>query len=99
MASIDLDKMLVKIKNSQWALADIDWDAAGLECGQEKVFSLGRIRVVDQHFNLAANLHALNAASDTGTLMHGCGNARHLAFGATRAKRAREKRNPPQPFR
>lgn len=31
MASIDLDKMLVKIKNSQWALADIDWDAPGRE--------------------------------------------------------------------
>lgn len=31
MASIDLDKMLAKIKNSQWALADIDWDAPGAE--------------------------------------------------------------------
>lgn len=31
MASIDLDKMLSKIKNSQWALADIDWDAPGAE--------------------------------------------------------------------
>ncbi|HVK99102.1 MAG TPA: hypothetical protein VM553_04785, partial [Dongiaceae bacterium] len=31
MAMIDLDKMLVKIKNSQWALADIDWDAPGAE--------------------------------------------------------------------
>lgn len=31
MASIDLEKMLVKIKNSQWALADIDWDAPGAE--------------------------------------------------------------------
>mgnify|MGYP003471703783 CR=1 FL=1 len=31
MALIDLDKMLVKIKNSQWALADIDWDAPGAE--------------------------------------------------------------------
>lgn len=31
MASIDLDKMLVKIKNSQWALADIDWDAPGAD--------------------------------------------------------------------
>ena len=28
MASIDLEKMLAKIKNSQWALADIDWEAA-----------------------------------------------------------------------
>ncbi len=27
MANIDLDKMLEKIKGSQWALADIDWDA------------------------------------------------------------------------
>jgi hypothetical protein len=27
----DLDKMLVKIKASQWALADIDWDAPGRE--------------------------------------------------------------------
>lgn len=31
MASIDLDKMLAKIKSSQWALADIDWDAPGAE--------------------------------------------------------------------
>lgn len=31
MASIDLEKMLAKIKNSQWALADIDWDAPGAE--------------------------------------------------------------------
>jgi len=31
MASIDLDKMLEKIKNSQWALADIDWEAPGVE--------------------------------------------------------------------
>lgn len=28
---IDLDKMLAKIKSSQWALADIDWDAPGAE--------------------------------------------------------------------
>lgn len=31
MASIDLDKMLEKIKSSQWALADFDWDAPGAE--------------------------------------------------------------------
>ncbi len=31
MASIDLDKMLDKIKGSQWALADIDWDAPGAD--------------------------------------------------------------------
>jgi hypothetical protein len=31
MASIDLDKILKKIKGSQWALADIDWDAPGIE--------------------------------------------------------------------
>ncbi len=31
MASIDLDHMLAKIKGSQWALADIDWDAPGAE--------------------------------------------------------------------
>lgn len=31
MASIDLDKMLEKIKSSQWALADIDWEAPGAE--------------------------------------------------------------------
>jgi hypothetical protein len=29
--AIDLDDMLVKIKNRQWALADIDWDAPGAE--------------------------------------------------------------------
>lgn len=31
MASIDLEKMLVKIKNTQWSLADIDWEAPGAE--------------------------------------------------------------------
>lgn len=31
MATINLDNMLVKIKNSQWALADIDWEAPGAE--------------------------------------------------------------------
>jgi hypothetical protein len=31
MASIDLDKMLQKVKNTQWALSDIDWDAPGAE--------------------------------------------------------------------
>ena len=31
MASIDLDKMLEKVKASQWALVDIDWDAPGAE--------------------------------------------------------------------
>ena len=28
---LDTEKMLAKIKNSQWALADIDWDAPGRE--------------------------------------------------------------------
>lgn len=31
MATIDLDKMLAKIKSSEWALADIDWDAPGAD--------------------------------------------------------------------
>jgi len=31
MASIDLDKMLAKVKKTQWSLADIDWDAPGAE--------------------------------------------------------------------
>ncbi len=31
MASIDLEKMLIKIKGSQWALADIDWQAPGAD--------------------------------------------------------------------
>ena len=31
MATIDLDKMLAKIKSSEWALAEIDWDAPGAE--------------------------------------------------------------------
>lgn len=31
MANIDLDKMLVRIKDSQWALADIDWEAPGAD--------------------------------------------------------------------
>lgn len=31
MAMIDLDKMLAKIKGSQWVLGDIDWEAPGAE--------------------------------------------------------------------
>jgi hypothetical protein len=31
MASIDLDKMLAKVKSTQWSLSDIDWDAPGAE--------------------------------------------------------------------
>ncbi len=31
MAKIDLDKMLEKVKNTQWALSDIDWDAPGAD--------------------------------------------------------------------
>ena len=31
MAKIDMDVMLDKIKDRQWALADIDWDAPGAE--------------------------------------------------------------------
>ena len=31
MATIDLDKMLAKIKSSEWALAEIDWDAPGAD--------------------------------------------------------------------
>ena len=31
MASIDLDKMLERIKSTQWSLSDIDWDAPGAE--------------------------------------------------------------------
>ncbi|RTL27137.1 MAG: ferritin-like domain-containing protein [Burkholderiales bacterium] len=31
MATIDLDQMLTKIKSSEWALAEIDWDAPGAE--------------------------------------------------------------------
>lgn len=31
MAMIDLDKMLEKVKASQWALADIDWEAPGAD--------------------------------------------------------------------
>ena len=29
--SIDMEVMLAKIKDRQWALADIDWDAPGAE--------------------------------------------------------------------
>ena len=32
---LELDKMLAKIKDSQWALADIDWDAPGRELVSE----------------------------------------------------------------
>ena len=31
MASIDLEKMLEKVKNTQWTLSDIDWNAPGRE--------------------------------------------------------------------
>ncbi|SEL31392.1 reductase [Acinetobacter sp. DSM 11652] len=31
MASIDLEKMLDKVKHTQWTLSDIDWDAPGKE--------------------------------------------------------------------
>lgn len=31
MATIDLDKMLEKIRSTQWALADFDWDKPGAE--------------------------------------------------------------------
>lgn len=30
-ATMDMDEMLAKIKDRQWALADIDWDAPGVE--------------------------------------------------------------------
>lgn len=33
---IDLDKMLEKVKSTQWALADIDWDAPGAELVTEE---------------------------------------------------------------
>ena len=36
MAMIDLDKMLEKVKATQWALADIDWDAPGAELVTEE---------------------------------------------------------------
>lgn len=31
MASIDLEKMLEKVKNTQWILSDIDWHSLGRE--------------------------------------------------------------------
>ena len=31
MASIDLEKMRQKIKNTQWALVDFDWESPGAE--------------------------------------------------------------------
>lgn len=31
MATVDLDQMLEKIRNTQWALTDIDWEAPGAE--------------------------------------------------------------------
>ena len=31
MATVDLDKMLEKIRNTQWALKDVDWEAPGAE--------------------------------------------------------------------
>lgn len=29
--ALDMSKMLTKIKDRQWALADVDWDAPGAE--------------------------------------------------------------------
>ena len=34
--AIDMDVMLAKIKDRQWALADIDWDAPGVETISEE---------------------------------------------------------------
>ena len=31
MAQVDLEKMLTKIKATQWGLGDVDWDAPGRE--------------------------------------------------------------------
>ena len=31
MAMIDLDKMLEKVKATQWSLDDVDWDGPGAE--------------------------------------------------------------------
>ena len=31
MAQVDLEKMLTKIKATQWGLGDVDWDAPGAE--------------------------------------------------------------------
>lgn len=31
MATIDLEKMLQKVKSTQWCLSDIDWNAPGRE--------------------------------------------------------------------
>lgn len=42
---LDLDKMLVKIKNSQWALADIDWDAPGRELVTENAEQYAKLKV------------------------------------------------------
>jgi hypothetical protein len=47
MASIDLDKMLDKVKASQWALVDIDWEAPGAELITDEQWSDLRDFMVD----------------------------------------------------
>lgn len=47
MAMIDLEKMLEKVKASQWALADIDWDAPGAELITEEQWPKLRDFMID----------------------------------------------------
>ena len=42
---LDTTKMLAKIKNSQWALADIDWDAPGRELVTENAELYPKLKV------------------------------------------------------
>ncbi len=49
MAFIDLDKMLGKVKTTQWSLSDIDWDAPGAETvtGNPELFAKLKPFMVD----------------------------------------------------
>ena len=47
MATIDLEKMLDKVKASQWALADIDWEAPGAELITEEQWPKLRDFMID----------------------------------------------------
>jgi hypothetical protein len=47
MATIDLDQMLDKVKGSQWALKDIDWDAPGAETITEEQWPKLRDFMID----------------------------------------------------
>ena len=70
MASIDLDKMLAKIKSTQWALSDIDWDAPGAELITEEQWPKLKDFLADLRWSVPVGARACaamanNAPTDT----------------------------------